>query len=82
MMGITAEGGKTGYEVSPLGGSVPLSISLGGMNFTINGTDTANGESIVAAIRAQLPSVTNEIAAMLSQLLSDSYSNMTLQAAG
>ena len=82
MMGITAEGGKTGYEVSPLGGSVPLSISLGGMNFTINGTDTANGESIVAAIRAQLPNVTNEIAAMLSQLLSDSYSNMTLQAAG
>ena len=39
-----------------------ITISLGGMNFTFTGTGTNDKESIVAAIRQQMPEIANEVA--------------------
>lgn len=61
--------------------SAPISITLGGINITLNGsTDFSNSRSIINAIRAELPEITNELCEQMARMLQQVFSNMTLEA--
>lgn len=57
---------------SPSGG---ISVSLGGVNFTIQ-TSSGDSEGIISAIKANMPSVANEVANVIAAALEQTYSNM------
>ena len=52
-----------------------VNVSLGGVNFTIQ-TSSGDSEGIISAIRANMPSIANEVADAIAAALEQTYSNM------
>lgn len=72
-------GGSDGSEIAAVGVSAGgISVSLGGMSFTIQ-AGSGDSESIINAIKANMPSVANEVANAIAAALEQTYSNMATQ---
>lgn len=53
-----------------------VSINMGGLNFNFEGVDAGNPDSIIQAIRAQMPQIANELCRMIANALPKSFGNM------
>ena len=54
----------------------PIQVHLGGMQFSFNGANVQNPESIMRAIRDQMPQVANEVCEAIAILIKQSFSNL------
>lgn len=60
----------------------PVTVNLGGMNFSFQGADGESREGVMTAIRAEMPQITNELADELAKVLAKVFSNMKMQPEG
>lgn len=54
----------------------PIQVNLGGMQFSFNGANVQSPESIMRAIRDQMPQVANEVCEAIAILIKQSFSNL------
>ncbi len=54
----------------------PIQVNLGGMQFSFNGANVQNPESIMQAIRDQMPQVANEVCEAIAILIKQSFGNL------
>lgn len=77
--GGIVSGGSDSSESAFVGVSAGgISVSLGGMNFTIQ-AGSGDSQSILDAIKANMPSIANEVAETIAAALEQTYSNMATE---
>lgn len=67
---------KGNESKNTINNSNPISVNLGGINFTFNGSGTMDKESIMQIIREQMPEIADEVAETIAEALKKLFPNM------